>query len=295
MTSKNRFNLRGAVSLLTTWIFTVLLITGTVLFIVPQGRIAYWTEWQFIGLGKEGWGNIHILFGVLFIIIGVWHLIYNWKPFLKYLRRKVEETIRPSRELGVTLGLAIILTAVSVAELPPASWLFDLNSMIKASWVDSPESEPPFGHAEELSFEGFTKKMLIDSKQAKVALEKSGWRIPSGDMSLKELSRINESSSMALYSLIRYLEPPPDRLKFPVGELSKAEIEARFAGSGLGKRKVSEVANILGVPLYKALARLKTAEVDASAEEQLKPLADRTGNTPMALLMIIARGDVEVD
>jgi hypothetical protein len=288
MPTKKNFNFRGAISLLTTWAFLILLVTGIVLFIVPQGRIAYWTDWQLINLGKEGWSEIHTLFGILFIIIGIWHLVYNWKPFLNYLRKKAKESTRPSKELGVTFGLTIILIFLSLTNLPPASWLFDLNDTIKSSWVDSPEVEPPFGHAEELSLQGFTKKMNIDTKEAKTALEEAGWKFSGETQSLKELARQNGSSSMVLHGLIRHLEPAPEEINVPISEWSAADIEARFSGTGIGRKSVAEISKMLGVPIDQAIARLQAAKAKTTEKEQLKQLADRVEQTPMMLLNVIA-------
>jgi hypothetical protein len=44
---------RGFASLLTTFSFIVMSISGILLFIVPQGRIAEWTDWRMLGLTKS--------------------------------------------------------------------------------------------------------------------------------------------------------------------------------------------------------------------------------------------------
>ena len=61
---KNKQSTRSLTAFLVTWSFLVLTITGLVLYIVPQGRIAYWVHWSLLGLEKEQWGwrkigNIH--------------------------------------------------------------------------------------------------------------------------------------------------------------------------------------------------------------------------------------------
>ena len=50
---KNKQSLRSLIAFLVTWAFAVLTVTGIVLYIVPQGRIAYWTHWSLAGLDKE--------------------------------------------------------------------------------------------------------------------------------------------------------------------------------------------------------------------------------------------------
>ncbi len=57
---KNKQSTRSFVAFLVTWSFVVLTVTGLVLYIVPQGRVAYWIHRSMLGLGKESWGDVHI-------------------------------------------------------------------------------------------------------------------------------------------------------------------------------------------------------------------------------------------
>lgn len=41
--------------------FFMMLLTSVVLYLTPQGRVAYWADWRLLGLSKEQWGAIHIL------------------------------------------------------------------------------------------------------------------------------------------------------------------------------------------------------------------------------------------
>ncbi|WP_287126754.1 DUF4405 domain-containing protein [Desulfobacter sp.] len=78
--------IRRVVSLTSALSFVVTVVTSVVLYIVPQGRIAYWANWRLWGLTKEQWGAIHINVGILFIIGLGFHIYYNWKPMMTYLK-----------------------------------------------------------------------------------------------------------------------------------------------------------------------------------------------------------------
>jgi hypothetical protein len=78
--------IRRVVSLTSALSFVVTVVTSVVLYIVPQGRIAYWANWRLWGLTKEQWGGIHINVGILFIIGLGFHIYYNWKPMMTYLK-----------------------------------------------------------------------------------------------------------------------------------------------------------------------------------------------------------------
>jgi hypothetical protein len=69
MTSR-KIHTRGLTSFFTLFGFIIMSITGLVLYIEPAGRVAYWITWQFAGLTKTDWGNIHILSSLLFIVAG---------------------------------------------------------------------------------------------------------------------------------------------------------------------------------------------------------------------------------
>ncbi len=80
--------LRRFTSLCITFSFLVMTYTGVMLFIVPQGKIAYWTNWELFGLSKTQYGSLHVTFMVLFLVGMVLHLYLNWKPLMQYLKNK---------------------------------------------------------------------------------------------------------------------------------------------------------------------------------------------------------------
>jgi hypothetical protein len=49
--------------------FIFLLLTAIILYIEPHGRVADWTKWNFLGLKKVQWGNLHLFSGLLFLTI----------------------------------------------------------------------------------------------------------------------------------------------------------------------------------------------------------------------------------
>jgi hypothetical protein len=98
-----KLNPRSFVSLLTFSGFIIMSFTGIVLYFTPQGRVAYWTDWKFLGLTKVDWGNIHIISCFLFIVVGLFHLYYNWKPLTNYLSDKASHTFKLRKELMLSL------------------------------------------------------------------------------------------------------------------------------------------------------------------------------------------------
>jgi len=65
------FKPRPFVAFVVTFAFLITTITGIVLYIVPQGRIANWVDWHLLWLGKDQWADLHILLGLVFILAAV--------------------------------------------------------------------------------------------------------------------------------------------------------------------------------------------------------------------------------
>ena len=58
---KNKQSTRSLIAFLVTWAFLVLMVSGIVLYLVPQGRVAYWVHWSLAGLDKEQWAAVHMM------------------------------------------------------------------------------------------------------------------------------------------------------------------------------------------------------------------------------------------
>ncbi len=83
--------MRKITSLTAALSFIVMVLTCVILYIVPQGRVAYWADWHLWGLTKSQWGGIHINTGILFLIALSFHIYYNWKPIMNYLKDKTKK------------------------------------------------------------------------------------------------------------------------------------------------------------------------------------------------------------
>ncbi|MFO7971728.1 MAG: DUF4405 domain-containing protein [Desulfobacterales bacterium] len=66
----------------------LLILNSIVLYIVPQGRVAYWADWRFWGLTKTDWANQHIIIGILFLLAIFLHIYYNWNLIVAYLKNR---------------------------------------------------------------------------------------------------------------------------------------------------------------------------------------------------------------
>ncbi|PLY16713.1 MAG: hypothetical protein C0631_02925 [Sedimenticola sp.] len=282
---KNKQSMRSFIAFVVTWAFLILTVTGIILYIVPQGRIAYWIDWQLLALDKTEWAQLHMIFGGLFIATGILHLYYNWKPFKKYLSERIAGHIRIKQELITSLLFTLLIIGASILYLPPVSWVFDLNETIKDSWITSPDLEPPFGHAEEVSLAALSRRSELDLQQAQEALRKNNISHNSAQDSLKSIALANNRTPKEIWQLIQHLKKPSET---PVDKiLTPLDVESQYGGSGLGQKTFSTIAEVTHTDLSLALNRLKAAGIDCVAEDKLKATAENHSLTPIDLLKII--------
>lgn len=284
---KNKQSLRSLTAFLVTWAFIVLTITGIILYIVPQGRIAYWIHWSLAGMDKEQWGWVHMMFGGVFIITGILHLYFNWKPFKKYFADRVKGHFELKQEIIIATVLTIAIFIVSVFNLPPASWVIELNSQIKDAWVTSPELEPPYGHAEEASLSGISKKMNFDINKVINALHTQGIEFENKKDSIDAIARHNNMTPMEIYEIIRVHKLPV--LQKNMALLSPDEIEEKFSGTGIGRKTIYEVCQLLGVDLAIGIKRLQKAGISVKGTDKARAVAEKYERSPIDLLLIISR------
>ena len=286
---KNKQSTRSLIAFIVTWAFAILTVTGLVLYIVPQGRVAYWIHWSMAGLGKEQWADAHMMFGGIFIIAGIVHLYYNWKPFTKFLAERVKGKLQIKREFVLAMGFSMIVVLMSVFHVPPVSWVLDLNQTLKDSWVTSPELEPPFGHAEEVSLAGISRRMGLDLDQAMAALKRKDFQFNGAQDSLDKIATANGTTPMAVYEVIRPYEKQAEPL--PVDGLTVAEVEDRYAGTGLGRKTLAEVCENINLSLANCTQRLTAKGFEIGAEEKLKQAAERYEVNPIDFLKMLLVSD----
>ena len=271
---------KGLTSYISFVSFMIMLVTGIVLYFEPQGRVAYWTHWSFLGLTKSGWDNIHITSSVLFTIAAVYHLVLNWRVFISYLREKAGQALRPKAELVISLAVGLLLVAGTIYNVPPFGSIVDLSGNLKAMWVKSPSQEPPYGHAELSKLRVLAKKTGIDPEAAIVALKERGIEVSGGDEVFEDIARHNGMSPMELFGLISYLVPKEEASK----KWTPLRIEERFEGTGIGNKELRWIMKDLEVDRNVWVTRLAGAGINVVSDETIKKTAKRNKMKPIEVL-----------
>ena len=170
--------------------FTLLIITSIVLYVVPEGRVAYWSDWRFMGLTKTLWGDIHINLGVLFLFSGLLHLYYNWKPMVTYMKNRAKELKIFTPDFNVALAVTLIFTFGTLLHIPPMSTILNFSAAFKAAGSQK-YGEPPYGHAELSSLKMFAKRTGLDLEETQALLKKSNLKFEDESWTLLDIARAN--------------------------------------------------------------------------------------------------------
>ncbi len=190
---------RKYVSLFLLYALIAMTISGIVLYVMPHGRVAYWTGWRFLGLDKDQWDSLHTIFGFLMIFFGIWHVILNWKNIVNYLKGRAG--IITSKEFFITTIVALTITIGIIANVSPFKTVMDIGERIKNSWP-KPETMPPAPHAELFSLKKVAQIIGLSPQKAIGVLESKGIKVESPDEILKDIAAKNNTTPARIYEIL---------------------------------------------------------------------------------------------
>lgn len=187
---------RKIVSLTLLLSFILIIASSLALYVVPEGRVAYWSQWEMFGLSKEQWGALHIAGGFLFLLCGIWHLFLNLRPTLAYLSGKGKGSFLP---LAVSLALCGTVYAGTLYGWQPMQGIMDLNSSIKRQ-QERAHGAPPYGHAELSTLQSFCGFMRFDVEKVVAGLREQGFKGEvKGRAVLADIAAANDMPPSELY------------------------------------------------------------------------------------------------
>ncbi len=116
--------------------FVVMLVSGLFLIIAPKGSLANTLDWSLLGLSRSGWEAVHLATSFLFTTFAIWHLLIHGSVVTNFITGTPMHPAGHRRE-GLAMALVVlILVLTAILDLPPSSWLVDLNQYFKkAYWV----------------------------------------------------------------------------------------------------------------------------------------------------------------
>jgi hypothetical protein len=262
--------------------FLLMAITGIVLYLVPQGRVAYWVDWKLFNLTKTDWGNIHIIAGLVFGLAGLFHLYNNWRVFMNYLTRKVSSSFKYKKELTLASLLTVFLLAGSIYQVPPLNYVIGFSGYLKQTWVASKEYEPPFGHAEDVSLKVLARKTEIELQPAVSALKAQGLIFGSDGEKVKDIAKANNTTPMGIFIIMKQFQKQTAEISY-----NPELVEEKFAGTGIGWKQLDDVLEETGISPTTANDRLSKNNLQVRPDEIFKDAASRYQIDPLDLMKVI--------
>jgi hypothetical protein len=263
--------------------FVLMVLTSIILYIVPQGRVAYWADWRLLGLSKTDWGNIHINLGLLFLIALFLHIYYNWKPITAYMKDKAKKLKVFTPDFNAALIITIVFTVGTYLMVPPFSWVLNLGDTIKDHGAVK-YGEPPYGHAELSSLKTFTQKMNLDLAQSIKLLEQAGYAAKDENVTIAALGKLYGVAPQQIYLTIKDAENKPSK----VGENGTDQLTIPDSPPpGTGNLTLAVFCARYSLNLKAVLRELKKQEINVSEAQTLKMIAAEKGIGPTDLYYML--------
>ena len=283
---KKQFKIRAFTAMMMLWSFVLESISGIVLYFVPPGRVANWTNWKLCGLTKHGWGAVHTILGYVFLIFAILHIYFNWKPILSYIKRKIKGGMRMRAEMTVSVVVTLLITVLTIASIPPFSSIMDLGESLKNSWEDT-STQPFMPHAELLTLQEFTLQVDIPLDEALNILRAKGVEVGDPESEVADIAEKNGLSPAQIYAF----------LSFDLSKEGKQKIDSRVTGTqgrgigvgggGFGRKTIEQIAVELNVPIEKVMAILKEAGINAKKTDVIRDAAEINGRRAVDLVNLI--------
>lgn len=268
--------LRKVVSLTALISFLLVVLTSVILYIVPQGRVAYWANWKLWGLSKEQWGDLHINLGLLFLLALVFHIYLNWKQITAYLKDKSRNMKVFTPDFNLALALTVVFTVGTLALWPPFNYVLALNAWFQDEGAKA-YGEPPYGHAELSSLKTFARQVNLDLDKALVLIEEQGLDFKGPGQTIQDIAKANNLSPQEVYEVIKPAAIPVD--------VSAGLPET--PPTGTGNRTVADLVAEYGLNYPSVERGLRERGVEFEAQMTIKDVAAKYGKSPLDIYALI--------
>jgi hypothetical protein len=199
--TRRRFRLRAFVSLSLFGSFIAASTAGLALYLRPEGSLAAWSGWHFLGIDKKGWEGVHTIFVGLLFVLGAVHVILNRKALLAHLRSRAGRLFRAPAELGAAILLLALFLGAALFQWPPLWSLMDVRSDIKSGHY-SVKIPPPAPEAEKLGLTDICALAGISIEKALARLDAAGIRAANPKATLAALAKASGSTPERIYEIL---------------------------------------------------------------------------------------------
>lgn len=273
---KKVFQFRAFVSLLTAFSFVLAVLTGSILFVTPPGRIANWSGWTLWGFTKHQWIALHIWFCVLLVIASLFHLFLNFRPIVNYLKITASKTYHFRFEWITALVVCALVFAGTHTRTKPFSSLLAFQDEVKSSWEER-SSTGPAAHAELWSLQ-----QLAEETNTPLETILSNLGVDSAEITLAQLAEQTGQTPNELYSIaLGQSQQPGSRRGGSGGEGGGGQ------GQGFGRMTLEQICQQYGLDPEAAIQALQAEGITAEPDMTMRQIADQHNLHPSRLREIL--------
>ncbi len=281
------FRWRAMTSVLIAASFAILLVSGIMLFVSPPGRVANWTNWTILGLRKQEWIGLHIWFSLLFLLVALFHIFFNWRPLLNYFKGRITRRVSFRWEWVLAVAICGGVYGGTRAGVPPFSSLLAFNERVKESW-DNQRERAPIPHAELLTLAELAEKAGVEISVATNRLHAKGIVGCSPEIVVQQLADANKRSAQQIYEALSTPANARGEHADGRGRGSGFKGGGGKAGGGPGWQTLAQYCSSRGVVLSNATARLQAKGLKFTPEQTLREIAVNNGyDRPYELINIL--------
>ncbi|NMB71832.1 MAG: DUF4405 domain-containing protein, partial [Bacteroidales bacterium] len=189
-TGNGRPTIRSLASLILVLSGIVVIVTSIVLLTGPPTHVAQFSDWKLVGLTKCQWNAVHVMTGLLFLVVSIFHVFLNWKPILSYVKCSGWRYSRLVAPVFVSFLITMYVGIGTLTGLPPMQQIIDWLRGTKIEYVRM-YGVPPYGPAEKVSIKNLSGYMGWDLGQCIENMKKNGLKVGSTNQSVREIAENN--------------------------------------------------------------------------------------------------------
>ena len=252
------------------------------------------------GLTKHQWSGVHTWFATVFVLLAVFHLVFNFRPLMNYFRDRLTRRLGWRWEWVAALVLCVGVFAGAQSRIPPFSTLLNFGERVKQSW-ESAQMAAPIPHAELLSFRELSSQAKVPYETAVERLEARGFKGIRPEVIVQDLAQTNQVSAQRIYEIIQG-QRGGGRGGGGRGATTQAEKGAAPAaggghggfgkggggGGGAGWQTLAQYCSSRGIALTNATARLQAKGLKFSTDRTMREIAlDNGYDRPYEIIGIL--------
>ncbi len=273
MSAQRAFSWKAFVSFYVVFSFLALATSGIVLYVAPPGRVANWSVWRLLLLSKAQWQAVHTIVALIFLVAASFHIYFNWKVLVAYVKSKLHAGVRMKRELAAASIAGVVILTAAIAAIRPFSAVMNLGEDVKNSWSTA-STEPPVPHAELMTVEKLADTVKLTADTVIDNLGKNGVKGAEPGKTFQQIADENDLTPQQVYQK-------------GLGAATKSRA-GMAEGGGWGRMTVQQVCERYGVSAETGVARLQAAGIEAESSTPVRDIATTQGKTPIEIAKAIA-------